>query len=169
MTAGAGADKNQAIDAHLGRLARMTDGGDIVKHLATIGMRGIDHGLRQLQAGNDRRHLVLDADLHVRMQAVVGGMANLVHRIGCNRQMRVLGSILTELVLDARQPLAKHGDRPRIERRERADNAGLALGDDKFRPGHEKQRRAHHRHGEAILEDRGQRHCGFHPGFELKG
>ena len=57
-----------------------------------------------------------------------------------------------------RQPLVELFDGAGVQRGERADDAGLALGDHEFRPGDDEQRRADHRQFERIGKRSGQRH-----------
>jgi hypothetical protein len=70
--------------------------------------------------------------------------ADLVDRVGGDLLLRIERLVFAELVFDPRQPLIELFDRTRVERRERADDAGLALGDNKLRPQHDEQRRADH-------------------------
>jgi hypothetical protein len=63
-----------------------------------------------------------------------------------------------ELRFDARQPLVQHVRRPGVQRRERADDAGLALRNDEFGPGNDEHRRADDGQGKGILQQDRQRH-----------
>ncbi len=144
MFAGAGANQNQTIDALLGGFARVLDVDDIVEHHAAIGMRGLDDFRRRPQRGDDDGHLVLHAGLHVLHQPVIGDVTDLVDRVRRDLLLRIKCLVFAELVFDPRQPLIELFDRTRVERGERADDAGLALGDDKLRPRHDEQRRADH-------------------------
>ena len=101
MSAGAGANQDEAVDALFGGLARMLDVDDVMEHDAAIGMRGLDDFLRRPQRGDDDRRLVLDAGLHVLHQPVVGGVADLVDRVGRDLLLRVQRLVFAELVLDA--------------------------------------------------------------------
>jgi hypothetical protein len=57
-----------------------------------------------------------------------------------------------QLLLDPVQPLVEQALRPGIERREGADDAGLALGDDQVRAGDDEERRADGRQTQAVEE-----------------
>ncbi len=142
----------------LGRLARMLDVDDVVKDHAAIGMRGLDDLDRRPQRGDDDRNLVLDAGFHVLHQPVVGSVADLVDRVGRDLLLRMQRLVLAELVLDPGQPFVELLDRAGVQRRERADDAGLALGDHELGSGHDEQRRADHRQFERIGKRSGQRH-----------
>ena len=122
-------------------------------------MRGLDDFLRRAQRGDDDRNLVLHAGLHVLHQPVVGGVADLVDRVGRDLLLRVQRLVFAEFVLDPVQPFAELLDRARVQRRERADDAGLALGDHELGPGDDEQRRSDHRQFERIHKRGGQWHA----------
>jgi len=56
--------------------------------------------------------------------------------------------MLRERVFDPREPRVEHILRPRIERRESAEDPGFALLDHELRSRDEKHRRADHRHAQ---------------------
>jgi hypothetical protein len=85
---------------------------------------------------------VLHAGLHVLHQPVIRHVADLVDRIGRDFFLRMPRLVFAEFIFDAAQPIVEHFHRAHVQRRKRADDAGLALGDDEFRPGHDEQRRA---------------------------
>ena len=160
MAAGAGANRNEPVDALVHRLLGMADVDDVVEDDTAIGMGGIDHRLRRPERGDDDRHLMLGADLHVVHQPVVGGVADLVDGEG----RRLLAGLLLEcgeLGLDLHDPFGELFGRPRIERRERADDARLALGDDEFGPRNDEERRADDRQAQTAFENLGKRHGMF--------
>ena len=159
VAAGAGADQDKAVDALFGGLARVLDVDDVVEHDAAVGMRGLDDFLRRTQRGDDDRNLMLHAGLHVLHQPVVGGVADLVDGVGRDLLLRMQRLVFAEFVLDPAQPFAELFDRTGVERRERADDAGLALGDHEFGPGDDEQRRSDHRQFERIHKRSGQRHA----------
>ena len=80
-------------------------------------MRGFDNKFRRAQRGDDNRHFVLHAKLHIALQAVIGGVANLVHRIGGDIFIGIGGFIFGQFGIDAGQPFVEHFDRARIQRR----------------------------------------------------
>jgi hypothetical protein len=136
---------DQAVDALFRRLLGVALADDVVKHHAAVGMHRLDHVLGRPQAGDDDRDLVLDTGLHVGPQAFVGGVTDLVDRERRHFLVRVVGGKGAELGLDPRDPLAERRLGPRVERREGADDAGLALGDDQLGPRDDKHRRADNR------------------------
>jgi hypothetical protein len=131
---------------------------DVVKHHAAIGMRGLDDLQRRPQRGDDDGNPVLHAGFHVLHQPVVGGVADLVDGVGCDLLVRMQRLVLAEFVLDAGQPFIELFDRARVQRRERADDASLALGDHQFGSGYDEQWRSEHRQFERIGKRRWQRH-----------
>ena len=150
MAAGAGADQNETVDAMIGGFPRMLDVDYVVKHHAAIGMRGLDDFDRRPQRGDDDGHLVLHAGLHVLHQPVVGGVADLVDRVRRDLLLRMQRLELAEFVLDSAQPFVELFHGAGVQRGERTDDAGLALGDHEFRSGDNEQRRADHRQFERI-------------------
>jgi len=78
------------------------------------------------------------------------------------RQLRsshpTVGRKVAELVLDSIKPFVELVDRARVQRRKRSDDAGLALGNDQLRPGHDEQRRADHGQFKRIGKRSRQRH-----------
>jgi hypothetical protein len=101
---------------------------------------------------------VLHAGFHVLHQPVVGDVTDLVDRVGRDFLFRMLRLVFTEFVFDARQPFAESFDRARVQRRKRADDAGLALGDHQFRAGHDEQRRADDGEFKSTLQRGRKRH-----------
>ena len=61
---------------------------------------------------------------------------------------------------NAMQPFVELRLRPGVERREGADDSGLALGDHEVGAGDDEERRADHGEGERV-EQRGKRHMSF--------
>ena len=159
VTAGARAHEDQSIHAFLGRLHGVAHIDHVVQHDAAIGMRGLHHFGRSAQAGDRDRHLVLHAHGHVVLEPVVGGMHDLVDgkRRHAPLGMRLLVGV--ELRLDLDDPLLQQLLRPRIERRERTDDTGLALRNHQVRHRHDEQRRADGRQRQAILQDGRYRHA----------
>jgi hypothetical protein len=77
MAAGAGRHGDQAVGALLdGLVANFVD--DVVQHDAAPGVHGLVHVLARAQDGDDDRHLVLGAHLHVVLQPVVALVHDLV-------------------------------------------------------------------------------------------
>ena len=158
MAAGAGAYQDQPVDALLRGLARMLDVDDVVEHQPAIGVRGLDDLGRRPQRGDDDGGPVLHTGLHVLHQPVVGGVADLIDRVGRDLFAGIARLVFAELIRDAAQPFVQLLDRAGVERRKRADHARLALGDHQLRSGDDEERRADHRQFEAIFQESGQRH-----------
>jgi hypothetical protein len=62
--------------------------------------------------------------------------------------------VRVQLLADPVQPLVELGARARVQRREGAHHARLALGDDEVRIGDDEQGRRHHGQAEAVAKDR---------------
>ncbi len=86
--------------------------------------------------------LYFSQKLDVVLQPVVGAVRDLVDREGRHFLLGMLGLVLSQLAGDALQPFLEHFLRPRVQRRERADDAGLALLDPQVRIGDDEQRRS---------------------------
>ncbi len=78
MAAGAGAHRDDAVDALRRGLLGVAQIDDVVKHDATVAVHGGDHFGRRPQAGDDDRHPVFDAQTDVMLQPIVAGMHDLV-------------------------------------------------------------------------------------------
>ncbi len=133
MSAGTGADGDDAVDTLLDRFLRMADVDDIVKHDAAVTVHGLDDFGRRAQARDDDRYLVPDTDFHVVPQPVVAVMTDLVDGVWCDRNTRVRFLVRLEFFGDPREPLVEHRFRACVERRKRADDACLALRNDQLR------------------------------------
>jgi hypothetical protein len=147
-----GADEDQAVDALLDRLLGMTDVDDVVIDETTIGVGRPHHLGRRAQARDDDRDLVLHAHGHVLHQAVIRVVADLVDGEGGCLAAGLL-FVVVQFVLDALEPFVEKFGRPGIQRRERADDAGLALGDDEFGARDDEEWRTHDGDREGIFQD----------------
>ncbi len=156
MAARARGDRDQAVGAFLDGLAREGVVDDVVQHDAAIGVHGIVDFLARAQRGDDDGHLVAHAQFQVVIEPVIGLVHDLVDRERRRRAVRMLGIVLGQLGGDAVQPVIEHRARARIERREGADHAGLALGDHQVGVGDDEQRRANHRQRKTVLENGGK-------------
>ncbi|GCC46820.1 hypothetical protein chiPu_0030698, partial [Chiloscyllium punctatum] len=152
MAAGAGGDQNQAVGALLDRLVRELLIDHVVEHDAAPAVDGLVELLTRAERGDDHRHLVLLAKRHVVIEPVVRLVHDLVDRERRRRPLRMRLVISRELFLDPVQPFVEQFRRPRIQRRERADHAGLALGDDEVGHGDDEQRCPDHGKRQAALE-----------------
>jgi hypothetical protein len=124
----------------------MADADHVMKDLAAIGMDVRHDGGRRRQAGDDQRHLVLHAQRHVVVQPFIGGVDDLI-----DGKWRCIG-IGGQFALDAGQPFIQRFLRPGIERREGADHAALALGDDQIGIGDDEHRRAEDRQRQILVQ-----------------
>ena len=83
---------------------------------------------------------MFDAGFHVLHQPVVGGVADLVDRVGRDLLLGVKRLVFAEFVRDPRQPFVELLDGARVQRRKRSDDTRLTLRNDQFGPGHDEQR-----------------------------
>ena len=110
-----------------------------------VGVSGLVDLLTRTERGDVERHLVPDADLEVALEADIGAVDDQVGGIGRGRGVGVRLIVAIQLLLYPRQPGFQH-DRltvflARVERREGADDARLALGDHQVGIGDDEQRR----------------------------
>jgi len=152
VTASAGADQDQAVDTVLDRLFGVADVGDIVQHDAAVAVHRIDHAFVVLQTGDDDRHLMFDQHLGIGHQAVVGGVADLVDRERRDFFIGIGGLIVGQFAFDADDPLVEQRGGACVQRRERADDAGLALRDHQLGRRHDKHRRRDDGENQAIFQ-----------------
>lgn len=110
------------------------------------------------QAGDDDRHLVLDADRQVSLKARVAVVHNEVDRVGRGvvqqRQAR----------FDFFQPGLETAAFALVECREAPDHAIAAARQDQLRVGNQEHRRSHYRQAQALFKQSGQRHWKY-PGL----
>jgi hypothetical protein len=125
---------------------------DVVEDDAAPIMRGLVQVLAGAERGDQHRHLVFLADREIRIEPVVGLVHDLVHRERRRQAMRIGLVPGGELFLDARDPFVEQRGRPRVQRRERADHAGLALGDHEIGHRDDEQWRADHGYRQTALE-----------------
>jgi hypothetical protein len=151
MAASAGRHQDQAVDAGFQRLLRMPDRDHVMQHDAAVAVDRIHHLFRRrAQRGNDDRDAVLDAHLDIMREAVVGLMHDLVDRDRPHLRIRIGSLVGGEIGLDVGQPRIEQFRRARIERRERADDAGLALRRDECRTAGDEERRTDHRQTQVL-------------------
>ncbi|MDT4817543.1 hypothetical protein FQZ97_506220 [compost metagenome] len=150
MATGPGGDGDQAVGAFLDGLAGERVVDHVMQDHAAVGMgRRIDV-LAGPQRGDDDRHLVLHAERHVVLQAVVALVHDLVDRERRRRLVGVGAVVGVEGLGDLGQPVLQQGGGPGVERRHGADDPGLALLDHQLGVADDEQRRADHREGQAI-------------------
>jgi hypothetical protein len=151
VAARASADENESVDAGFERLFGMPDVDHIVQHDAAVRVNVRDHVVRRAQARDRDRHLVPDAGLEIVLEPVVRLVHDLIDRV--RRGIRISG----ERRLDLAEPLVERFLRPCVQRRERADDAGLALLDDELWIPGDEHRRADHGNPQS-LQQRRKRH-----------
>ena len=131
-----------------GGFARVTHVDDVVEHEPAVALHRADQFLHGAERGDDQRHLVLDGNLEIRLQARIALVHNKIHAV---RRRCAAG-----FALDAVEPLADFHEPclvvragAAVERRERADDAGTAglhhevgVGDEKHRGGDRRDREA---------------------------
>ncbi len=157
MAAGAGAHQDQPVDAGSQRALRMLDVGDVVEDQPAVAVRRLDHGIGCAQAGDQDRHAVFHAQVEVVLQPVVARMDDLVDRERRHHRVRMRRPVGRQFSRDPRQPFVEQFRRPRVQGREAADDAGLALRQHEIRVGDDEQRGADG--GQAqVLQQRGKGH-----------
>ena len=68
-----GRDQDQAVDARLGRLLGVAEGGDVVEDEAAVVVDGVHQVAHRAERGDDQRHLVcLTAELQIRHHPRIG-------------------------------------------------------------------------------------------------
>ena len=101
---------------------------NVVQHYSTIGMYGFIDELFGTEGRDHYGHLPLYAHLNIVLEAIIGGMHNLIHckwRRGCIRIFRI---ILRQLSGNLFQPAIQLFRGTRIQRRELTYNTSLTLG-----------------------------------------
>ena len=158
MAARAGRDQDQPVHTRFQRLLRMTDVDHVMQHDAAVAVDRVDDLLgRRAQAGDENRHLVFDAHPHVMLEPRIRLMNDLVDGDRADHRVRMGGLVLGERCLDLREPFVEQLRRPRIERGERADDTGLALGQHEVRIADDEHRRGNNGQRK-LLQDGGQCH-----------
>ncbi len=156
MAARPGRHRDQPVRALVDRLLGEGVVDDVMQHDAAIAVHRVVDLLARAQRGDDDGHLVFHAQCQVVLEPVVGLVHDLVDGERRRGLVRMLRIVFGQRRGDALQPGLQQLGRARVQRRERADHAGLALGDHEIRIGDDEQRRAHHGHGQAVLQDRRQ-------------
>ena len=160
MTAGARGDEDEPVGALLDGLLREGVVDHVVEHDAAIGMHGLVDLLARAERRDHDRCLVLHAHLDVVLESLVRAVDDLVDRVGGRRAVRMFGIPFPELVRDALQPFVEQLGRTRIERRKRADDTSLALGNDEVGIRDDEEWRADGGDAQALLQEIRERHAG---------
>src|SRR5512135_554833 len=153
MPAAAGAHQDQSVDARLHRAPRVAHADHVVEHHPAPAVHARHDLVGRAQRGDDDRYPEALADFHVVRQALVGGMDDLVDRVrrrpGCGGEPGA----------DALEPGFELLLGARVQRRERADDARLALLDHQLGIGNDEHRRADDRQPKPSLQDFGNWHA----------
>ncbi len=158
MTAGAGRHQDQTVDTRFQRLLRMADRNHVMQHDAAVTVDRIHHFRRwRAQAGDDDRHLMLDADRDVVRQAVIRLMDDLVDRDRPDFRIRMRCLVCRQLSFQVCQPDIQQFRRTGVKGRERTNDACLALRGNQGRAAGDEHRRTDN--GKAqVLQRNGQCH-----------
>ncbi len=152
MPASTCTDGNDPIDAILDGFARMPETDHVMKDESTVAMHCLDDIARRSQARDDDRYLVLDAGFHIRVNAGIALVDDLVHGKRGDGLSRILLHERRQLVFDLPNPAVECLLWSRIERRESADDAGLALFDDELRYRNDEHGRADQGQAKATVQ-----------------
>ena len=152
--AGAGRDGDDAVGALLDRLVGEAVVDDVVEGDAAPAVHRLVQFDDRAQQGDDDRHLPLGAGRHVLLQPGVGAVDDLVDRERRGGRVGMVAVPGGELLGDAVQPFVEQRLRPRVQRREEADDPRLALGDDQVRVGDDEERGADGGQPEPVEEGR---------------
>ena len=111
-----------------------------MQHDTAIGMNRIQHFFgRRAQRRDDDRYPVLHADLDIMRKPVIRLMHDLVHCDRANHCIRMRCAVRGQRLFNLGKPLVEHLGRARIQRREGADDARLALFNHQLRAAGDKQ------------------------------
>ena len=156
MSARARAHRDQAIDAGFRRLARVAHVDHVVEYQPAIALHGADQLLHGAERRDDQRHLVLDRDFEIGLQARIALVHDQVH---AERRRCAAGVALdaVEALADFDEPGLIGLAGPVVERREGADDAGAAGFHHEVRVGDEEHRRGDRRDRQAAMKLDGDR------------
>ncbi len=133
--------RNQPVRALFNGFMGMLVVDHIVQHHTAVAVRrGIDL-FACAQGGDDDRHLVLHAQGHVMLQAVIALVHDLVDGKGCGRLIRIGLVVGGQRLCDFDQPLLQLRSRTGIECRHGAHNTSFALFNHQLRVADDEQRR----------------------------
>ena len=158
MAARARRDRDQPVRTLADRRTGMPVVDHVVQHDAAIGMHGlVDLGHRAQRRDHDR-HLVFDAHAQVVLKPFVGGVHDLVHRERRGRPVRIGSIVGGQCLGDLGEPRVELALGPGVQRRKRADDAGLALGKHHRRMRQDEHGGRDHGHAQVGRKNIGQRH-----------
>jgi len=122
VAAGAGGNRNHAVDSQLGAFSRMPVGGDIVENEASVIVDRLDDCRARGERKHDDGNLSRDDDLEIGVEPRIALVGDQIDR---KRNVAAFQGALDHSDLLVEQP-----GRPRIERRHGPDDAAPALRDD---------------------------------------
>ncbi len=134
MAAGTGRDGNKAGCAFFDRLAGKAVINHVMQRNAAPSGDGCIQIFARTQRCDDNRHLPFFAGYHVFFPAIVRFVNDLVDGKGGRRTIRIVAVPRRQFFRDPVDPFIQLRLRTRIQRRERPDNPGLALGNDQIWP-----------------------------------
>ncbi|MNE54768.1 hypothetical protein D3C80_1495780 [compost metagenome] len=151
VAARAGADAGQAVHARVRRLLGQGHVDHVGEDQAAIGLDRLHDRLGRAQGGDDDGRLVLGHQGQILGQTGVGRMGDQVGDPGAVARRQGVG--------DLAHPGVEVGDRAAVGGRKGAAYAGLAGGDDQFRPADQEHGRRDH--GQAHRVGEGGGHADF--------
>ena len=141
MASCTGRDSNQAV----GTLGHGLAGEGVADHImqndAAVTVHLINDVLPRAERSDDHRHFVALDQRHVVIQPVIALVHDLVDGTRRGRPLRLSLVVVCQRLRDLGQPFVKLGCGSGVERRHRADHAGLALRDHERRIAHDEHRR----------------------------
>jgi hypothetical protein len=146
VTAGAGGDRDDAVDPHFGAFLGVAVADDVLEDEAAVGLQ-LAHkpGVRG-ERQHDDRDLVLQDDIEIGGEPLVALVRDEIDAPG----------LRADACRNAREILVERFGAPRIERGHRADDSGVALRDDEIGRRGEEHRPRHDREAEAGFEPGGE-------------
>ena len=140
----------ESVGALLDRLAGEPVVDDVVQRDPAVGVHRRVDVLARAERGDDDRRLPLDRQRQVLLEPRVRLVHDLVDGEGRGGAIGMGAVMRGERLGDLVQPFVELRDRARVQRREGADDPGLALGDHQRRMRDDEQRRADDRQAELV-------------------
>ena len=151
----AGGDEDQSIDPRLDGFFGVANGCDVVNDEAAVSMHFVDDFTRRrAQARDQQRHVSIEADAHIGVEPCIGGMADLIDRIGANERARVPRSVVGERFIDLCEPIGEAGRWARVQSGESSHDSRLALREHQVGITRDQHRRGDHGNAERLRHRR---------------
>ena len=144
-----GGHRDEPVGALLHGLARVAVVDHVVQHDAAPAVHGVVDIGTGAQARDDDRHLVLRAQRHVALEAVVALVHDLVDGERRTRRLGMHPVVRGQRLGDLGEPVVQQLGRTCVERRHRTHDAGPALRDHQRGRADDEQRRRDHRQAQA--------------------